>query len=47
MATNWRIDNFCIVQEDGGNILTEADFYLAQAEYNATEWTIDTSSGDG
>ena len=48
MATNWVIDNFCIVQETGGNIYTEDGFgLLALQEHQSTIWVENTETGNG
>lgn len=47
MTTNWVYDLFDIIQEDGGNILTEDDLILCQQEFQSSVWTKDTSSGNG
>lgn len=47
MATNWVIDLFDLVQEEGGNILTEDDLYLCLQEFQSSVWAKDTSSGNG
>ena len=47
MATNWVLDLFNIVQEDGGNILTEDELYICLQEFNSTEWEVDTATGNG
>ncbi len=52
-GTNYVLDSFNIIQEDpdaalaGGNILTEDDKYLAMAEFNATVWTTNETTGNG
>ncbi len=47
MATNWVVENFCILQESGGNILTEGSDYIALQEFNSTLWPEQTSAGSG
>lgn len=47
MTTNWVIDLFDLVQEEGGNILTEDDLYLCLQEFQSSVWTKDTSTGNG
>ena len=47
MATNWVVENFCLLQESGGNILTETEDFIALDEYNSTDWTEQTSTGSG
>lgn len=47
MATNWVVEDFCLLQESGGNILTEAEDFIALDEYNSTDWTEQTSTGSG
>jgi len=47
MATNWVVENFCIIQESGGNILAEDSDYISLQEYNNTVWTEQTSTGSG
>ena len=47
MATNWVIEDFCLVQESGGNILAEDSDYIALQEFNSTVWTEQTSTGSG
>lgn len=45
--TNWVVDNFDVIQEEGGNILFEEGQLMALQEYNDTVWTKDTSTGAG
>ena len=47
MPTNWVIDQFNMLQESVGNILTEDSKYIALEEYNSTTWTEQTSTGSG
>lgn len=47
MSTNWVLDLFNIVQEDGGNILTEDELYICLQEFNSTEWEVDVATGNG
>tara|TARA_R110002012_G_scaffold298514_2_gene497012 strand:+ start:946 stop:1089 length:144 start_codon:yes stop_codon:yes gene_type:complete len=47
MPTNWVVENYCLLQESGGNILTEQSDYIALQEYNSTDWEEQTSSGSG
>ena len=47
MATNWVIENFCLIQESGGKILTELSDYIALQEFDSTTWTAQTDTGDG
>jgi hypothetical protein len=54
MATNWIFQQFCIVQEDGANILIESSNpslqiidLLALQEFNSTVWTEQTETGTG
>jgi hypothetical protein len=48
MPTNWVIENFCIIQETGGNILDEEEEdYLALDQFNSTDWEEQTSVGSG
>jgi hypothetical protein len=47
LTTNWVIDNFCLIQETGGNLLTEDGLNLALQEFNSTVWTEDTDTGNG
>jgi len=48
MATNWVVTQFCIIQESGGNILTEVSSdYISLEEFNSTVWTPDTEVGSG
>jgi hypothetical protein len=47
MSTNWVLDLFNIVQEDGGNILTEDELYICLQEFNGTEWEVDAATGNG
>lgn len=46
-GTNWVLDNFNIIQEAGGNILTEKDEYIARAEFKDVVWTTDETTGNG
>jgi len=45
--TNWVFDNFDLVQESSGNILTEDGFYIALEEFNTTTWTEEADTGNG
>lgn len=45
--TTWVIDNFCLVQELGGNIYTEDGSFLVLQELDNTSWIIDTGTGSG
>ena len=48
MPTNWVLEKFCLVKEDGGNILTEdSTNTLALQEFLSTEWTEQTETGSG
>jgi|TARA_R110000764_G_scaffold233215_1_gene326034 hypothetical protein len=54
MATNWVFEQFCIVQEDGANILIESSNVplniinlLSLQEFNSTVWTDQTATGTG
>lgn len=48
MTTNWVIDNFCLVQENGGNLYTEDIVnVISLQEFNSTVWTEETSTGNG
>jgi len=48
MSTNWVIDLFDLIQESGGNLLTEdGDSLICLQEFNATDWTQDTTTGNG
>ena len=47
MPTNWVIENFCIVQEDGANILMENNEIVALQEFDSTTWTEQTTTGSG
>ena len=47
MATNWVVENFCLVQETGGNILTEDSNYVALQEFDSTTWSEQTDTGSG
>ena len=48
MTTNWVIDNFCLIQEAGGNLLTEDGLSLISLqEFDSTVWTEETSTGNG
>jgi hypothetical protein len=47
MPTNWVLSQFCLVQESGGNILTEDGEYISLEEFDSTVWAIDTEAGSG
>ena len=47
MSTNWVLDLFNIVQEGGGNLLTEDDLYICLQEFNNTDWEIESAIGNG
>jgi|TARA_R110000803_G_scaffold40038_1_gene86201 hypothetical protein len=48
MPTNWVVDDFCIIQETGGNLLTEDGFrLLALEEFDSTVWEKETDTGNG
>jgi len=47
MTTNWVIDLFDLIQEAGGNLLTEDDDLICLQEFNSTVWTQDTTTGNG
>ncbi len=48
MTTNWVIDNFCLVQESGGNLYTEdVPDLIALQEFDSTVWTEETDTGNG
>lgn len=46
-GTNWVLDNFNIIQEEGGNLLTENNKFIASAEFKDVVWTTDEATGDG
>lgn len=46
-GTNWVLDNFNIIQEEGGNLLTENNKFIARAEFKDVVWTTDEATGDG
>ena len=47
MPTNWVVEEFCLIQESGGNILLEESDYIALQEWDSTTWTEQTSAGNG
>jgi hypothetical protein len=48
LSTNWVIDNFCLLLESGGNLLTEDGFSLISLqEFDSTVWVEDTDTGNG
>lgn len=47
MPTNWVLDLFNIVQEEGGNILTEDELYICLQEFNNPEWEVESATGNG
>lgn len=47
MPTNWVIENFCLIQEDGGNILMEDSALVSLQEFDSTAWTEQTATGAG
>ena len=46
-GTNWVLDNFNIIQEEGGNLLTENNKFIARAEFKDVVWATDEATGDG
>ena len=46
-GTNWVLDNFNIIQEEGVNLLTENNKFIARAEFKDVVWTTDEATGDG
>mgnify|MGYP003144382178 CR=1 FL=1 len=46
-GTNWVVDDFTIIQENGGNIITENDKYIALAEFKDVVWTTSETTGNG
>ena len=46
-GTNWVLDNFNIIQEEGGNLLTENNKFIARAEFKDVVWTTDEATGNG
>lgn len=46
-GSNWVLDNFNIIQEEGGNLLTENNKFIARAEFKDVVWTTDEATGDG
>lgn len=47
MATNWVIEDFTIIQEEGGNLLMEDGDYISREKWNSTTWTEQTATGNG
>lgn len=45
--TNWELDSFDLIQESGGNILTEDSLYICLEELDTTVWEIETGTGSG
>lgn len=46
-GTNWVLDKFNIIQEEGGNILTEDNKFIARQEFKKLLWSTDEATGDG
>ena len=46
-GTNWVLDNFNIIQEQGGNLLTESNKFIARAEFKNIVWTTTEATGNG
>jgi len=46
-GTNWVLDSFNIIQEEGGNLLTENNKFIARAEFKDVVWTTDEATGNG
>jgi len=46
-GTNWVLDDFNIIQEQGGNLLTESNKFIARAEFKNTVWTTTEATGNG
>lgn len=46
-GTNWVLDNFNLIQEGGGNILTENNKFVARQEFKNVVWTTDEVTGNG
>ena len=46
-GTNWVLDDFNIIQEQGGNLLTESNKFIARAEFKDIVWTTTEATGNG
>ena len=46
-GTNWVLDNFNLIQEEGGNGLTEDSKFIARQEFKDVVWTTDEATGNG
>ena len=47
-GTNWVVDNFTIIQESGGNLITnDDDKYIALVEFKNVVWTTNETTGNG
>ena len=47
-GTNWVVDNFTIIQQSGGNLITDDDDkYIALAEFKNVVWTTNETTGNG
>jgi hypothetical protein len=46
-GTNWVLDDFNIIQEQGGNLLTESNKFIARAEFKNIVWTTTEATGNG
>tara|TARA_R100000781_G_scaffold71146_1_gene44594 strand:+ start:690 stop:896 length:207 start_codon:yes stop_codon:yes gene_type:complete len=46
-GTNWVLDNFNVIQEEGGNVLTEDSKFIARQEFKDVVWTTDEATGNG
>lgn len=46
-GTNWVFEKFNLIQEEGGNILTEDGKFIARQEFKDIIWTTDETTGNG
>jgi len=46
-GTNWVLDDFNIIQEQGGNLLTESNKFIARAEFKNIVCTTTEATGNG
>ena len=46
-GTNWVLEKFNLIQEEGGNILTEDNKFIARQEFKDVVWTTDEATGNG
>jgi hypothetical protein len=46
-GTNWVLEKFNLIQEGGGNILTEDNKFIARQEFKELTWVTNETTGNG